>query len=97
MATLRELITGGKLVEIDLFYNLEDMGDYASIAELSIKMFTEAGLEAWKDVLDSQVVLIFGDNIHVEGCSAARLREFEFSLAGYVPGTLFQKWFKEAE
>jgi len=97
MVTLRELITGGKIEEVDIFHNLEDMGDYASVVELSIGMFTEAGLEAWKDVLDSQVVLIFGNNMHVEGCTAARLRSFEFSLAGYVSDTLYQMWFRRVE
>lgn len=84
--------------------NLEDVHlidkdeehEVATIVELNQNTLTERGKIAWEDVLNARVERIFegdyGIQIEVSGCSAERLKEFSFMLAGYVSEEDFNKW-----
>ena len=73
----------------------------ATIVELSSDTLTEAGKQAWADVLDAEVCEIYqgvyGLQVDLEGVKPSRLREFSMMLAGYCPQSQYEKWVKECE
>ena len=73
----------------------------ATIVELSSDTLTEAGKQAWADVLDAEVCEIYqgvyGLQVDLEGVKPSRLREFSMMLAGHCPQSQYEKWVKECE
>lgn len=73
----------------------------ATIVELSSDTLTEAGKQAWADVLNAKVCEIYqgvyGLQVDLEGVKPSRLREFSMMLAGYCPQSQYEKWVKECE
>lgn len=71
----------------------------ATIVELSLDTLTDAGKQAWADVLEAKVCEIYqgvyGLQVDLEGVKPSRLREFSMMLAGYCPESQYQKWVKE--
>lgn len=71
----------------------------ATIVELSSSTLTDAGKQAWADVLDAKVCEIYqgfyGLQIDLEGVKPSRLREFSMMLAGYCPESQYKKWVNE--
>lgn len=70
--------------------------DPATIVELSDSTLTEAGQEAWADILDSKVKRIYtgmyGLQLELTDVEASRLDEFSHMLAGYCAVTDYEKW-----
>lgn len=84
--------------------NLEDVHlidtdvehDFATIVELNSNMLTDEGKRDWADVMNGKVERIFEGDIglvvEVSGCSADRLAEFSYMLAGYCAESDYNRW-----
>lgn len=70
--------------------------DPATIVELSANTLTDAGKQAWADVLDAKVCRIYegayGLQVELEGVKPSRLQEFSAMLAGYCSEENYEKW-----
>lgn len=70
--------------------------DPATIVELSANTLTDAGKQAWADVLDAKVCQIYqgayGLQVELEGVKPSRLQEFSAMLAGYCSEENYEKW-----
>ena len=68
----------------------------ATIVELDEHTLTNAGKEAWADVLDAEVVKIYngyyGLQMELDKVKSRRLEEFSSMLAGYCPVSDYEKW-----
>ena len=68
----------------------------ATIVELDEHTLTNAGKEAWADVLDAEVVKVYngyyGLQMELEKVKPRRLEEFSSMLAGYCPVSDYEKW-----
>ena len=68
----------------------------ATIVELNEHTLTNAGKEAWADVLDAEVVKIYngyyGLQMELDKVKPSRLEEFSSMLAGYCPVSDYEKW-----
>ncbi|WP_286173582.1 DUF6329 domain-containing protein [Clostridium sp. WB02_MRS01] len=68
----------------------------ATIVELDERTLTDAGKEAWTDVLDAEVVKIYngyyGLQMELDKVKSSRLEEFSAMLAGYCPVSDYEKW-----
>ena len=68
----------------------------ATIVELNEHTLTNAGKEAWADVLDAEVVKVYngyyGLQMELEKVKPRRLEEFSSMLAGYCPVSDYEKW-----
>ncbi len=68
----------------------------ATIVELDEHTLTNAGKEAWADVLDAEVVKIYngyyGLQMELDKVKPSRLEEFSSMLAGYCPVSDYEKW-----
>ena len=71
-----------------------------TIVELNERTLTEAGREAWADVLNAEVVKIYtgyyGLQMELDKVKPRRLEEFSSMLAGYCPVSDYEKWVNEA-
>lgn len=98
--TLGDLIQGVKLSSVHLVH-ADVEHDLATVEDLTNVMLTDAGKEAWADVLNARVNEIFDGNlgVHIQ-CSDVddeRLKEFSYALAGYCPESDYDNWFKDIE
>ena len=68
----------------------------ATIVELDEHTLTDAGKEAWADVLDAEVVRIYtgyyGLQMELNKVKPSRLEGFSSMLAGYCPVSDYEKW-----
>lgn len=68
----------------------------ATIVELDEHTLTDAGKEAWADVLDAEVVKVYngyyGLQMELDKVKPRRLEEFSSMLAGYCPVSDYEKW-----
>lgn len=68
----------------------------ATIVELDEHTLTNAGKEAWADVLDAEVVKVYngyyGLQMELDKVKPSRLEEFSSMLAGYCPVSDYEKW-----
>ena len=68
----------------------------ATIVELDEHTLTDAGKEAWADVLDAEVVKVYngyyGLQMELDKVKPCRLEEFSSMLAGYCPVSNYEKW-----
>jgi hypothetical protein len=98
---LRELIEkfSENPQDVDLYhYDVDD--EAATMVDLSMKDFTEEGLERFANALDAEVVKIRtnGENwvsVFVKGCSNKDVRELSLSHAGYCSCKDYDRWFVE--
>ena len=89
--------------------NLEDVHlidkdeehDFATIVELNSDTLTEEGKKEWADIMNGKVERIYEGDIglvvEVSGCSADRLAEFSYMLAGYCAESDYNKWVKSSD
>ena len=70
--------------------------DPATIVELSVNTLTDAGKQAWADVLGAKVCRIYegtyGLQMELEGVKPSRLQDFSAMLAGYCSEENYEKW-----
>lgn len=70
--------------------------DPATIVELSENTLTDAGKQAWTDVLDAEVCRIYagayGLQVELVGVKPYRLQDFSTMLAGYCSEENYEKW-----
>lgn len=70
--------------------------DPATIVELSENTLTDAGKQAWADVLDAEVCRIYagayGLQVELAGVESYRLQDFSTMLAGYCSEENYEKW-----
>ncbi|CAK7027376.1 MAG: hypothetical protein ENTB_05210 [Enterocloster aldenensis] len=70
--------------------------DPATIVELSESTLTDAGKQAWADVLEAKVCRIYegayGLQMELEGVKPSRLQDFSAMLAGYCSEENYEKW-----
>lgn len=68
----------------------------ASIVELDEHTLTDAGKEAWADILNAEVVKVYngyyGLQMELDKVKPSRLEEFSAMLAGYFPVSDYEKW-----
>ncbi len=73
----------------------------ATIVELDEHTLTDAGKEAWADVLDAEVVKVYngyyGLQMELDKVKPSRLEEFSAMLAGYCPVSDYKKWITQEE
>ena len=70
-----------------------------TIVELDEHTLTDAGKEAWADVLSAEVVKIYtgyyGVQLELDKVKPRRLEEFSAMLAGYCSVQDYEKWVTE--
>lgn len=75
--------------------------DPATIVEMSPNTLTEAGKQAWSDVLDANVCRVYegvyGLSVELDGVKPSRLQSFSAMLAGYCSEENYEKWVAEPE
>ena len=73
----------------------------ATIVELDEHTLTDAGREAWADVMDAEVVKVYngyyGLQMELDKVKPSRLEEFSSMLAGYCPASDYEKWVTQEE
>lgn len=73
----------------------------ATIVELDEHTLTDAGKEAWADILDAEVVRVYngyyGLQMELGKVKPSRLEEFSSMLAGYCPVSDCEKWVTQEE
>lgn len=86
---------------LHLVHDEIDYGLPHTIVELDGGTLTEAGKEAWADVLDAKVVRVFqgysGLQMELSGVKARRLDAFSAMLAGYCSVEDYENWVNEPE
>lgn len=86
---------------LHLVHDEIDYGLPHTIVELDGGTLTEAGKEAWTDVLDAKVVRVFqgyfGLQMELSGVKASRLDAFSAMLAGYCSVEDYENWVNEPE
>lgn len=91
---LSDLVRCG-LKDVHLLHNWEEH-DLMTVLELDAHTLTAEGRRAWSDVLNARVEHlgegIYGTEITLCGCSANRLRDFSFMLAGQCPSDEYDRW-----
>lgn len=89
-----------KWEDIHLIHN-EIENDPSTIVELNDSTLTEAGKEAWADVLNADVLRVYtglyGLQMELGGVKASRLDAFSSMLAGYCSVQDYEKWVNEPE
>ena len=91
-------LLGCNLEDVHLL-DADEEHEVATIVELNRNTLTDEGKRDWSDVLAAKIERIYdgayGTQIEVSGCSAHRLRDFSFALAGYCSEEQWSKWFNE--
>lgn len=89
-----------KWEDIHLVHN-EIENEPSTIVELDESTLTEAGKEAWADVLNADVLRVYtglyGLQMELGGVKASRLDAFSSMLAGYCSVQDYEKWVNEPE
>lgn len=97
--TLRELIRT-PWDDVHLVHKEVEI-DPVTIAGLAEDTLTEAGKQAWADVLDAKVCRIYegayGLQVELEGVEPSRLQDFSSMLAGYCSDINYEKWVSQRE
>ena len=69
--------------------------------ELSERTLTDAGKQAWADVLGAKVCEVYqgfyGLQVDLNGVKPSRLRDFSMMLAGYCSEENYEKWVAQSE
>ena len=93
-------LMGCNLEDVHLCHEDEDH-DLATVVELNRNTLTDEGKREWSDVLNARVTSIYegsyGVQIGISGCSAERLKDFSYMLAGYCSCKDFDKWVNEEQ
>jgi hypothetical protein len=93
--TLKETLTSQSFEDIHLVHQNVD-NDPATIVELHSGTLTEAGKEAWADVMNAEVISVFkgvhGLQILLRGVKASRIDDFSRMLAGYCSVEDYDTW-----
>ena len=88
-------LMGCNLEDVHLL-DADEEHDFATIVELNSNMLTDEGKRDWADVMNGKVERIFEGDIglvvEVSGCSADRLAEFSYMLAGYCAESDYNRW-----
>jgi hypothetical protein len=75
--------------------------DFATIVDLNSDTLTEEGKKDWADIMNGKVERVYEGDIglvvEVSGCSADRLAEFSYMLAGYCAESDYNKWVKSSD
>lgn len=97
--TLRDLLNT-PMEDVHLLHQDVEI-EPATIVELSESTLTDAGKQAWADVLDAQVCQIYegfyGHQIDLKGVKPSRLQDFSMMLAGYCSEENYEKWVAQPE
>lgn len=97
--TLRELLHV-RWEDIHLLHRDVEI-EPATIVELDQNTLTDAGKEAWADVLDAKVCRVYqgayGLLVELDGINPSRLQGFSEMLAGYCSAENYKKWVVELE
>lgn len=88
-------LLSAKWEDVHLIHD-EIENDPSTIVELSGHTLTDAGKQAWSDVLAAQVLRVYtgfyGLQMELGGVKASRLDEFSAMLAGYCSTQDYEKW-----
>ena len=88
-------LMGCNLEDVHLVHD-EEEHEFATIVELNRNTLTAEGKEEWNDVLTATVKRIYegacGTQIELSGCSADRLRDFSYMLAGHCSARDYGRW-----
>lgn len=99
-STLKDLLDT-RWENLHLIHDEIDYGLPHTIVELDRETLTEAGKEAWADVLDAKVLRVykgyFGLQMDLSGVKASRLDAFGAMLAGYCSVEDYESWVNEPE
>lgn len=99
-STLKDLLDT-RWENLHLIHDEIDYGLPHTIVELDRETLTEAGKEAWADVLDAKVLRVykgyFGLQMDLSGVKASRLDAFGAMLAGYCSVEDYENWVNEPE
>ena len=94
VSTLRDLLHT-RWEDIHLMHKDVEV-EPCTIVELDANTLTDAGREAWADVLSAEVVKIYngyyGLQMELDKVNPRRLEEFSSMLAGYCPVSDYEKW-----
>lgn len=97
--TLRELLHA-RWEDIHLLHRDVEI-EPSTIVELDERTLTDAGKEAWADVLDAKVCRVYhgayGLQVELDGVNPSRLQGFSEMLAGYCSAENYKKWVVEPE
>lgn len=96
---LKELLEKKSFEDVHLIPDGIDDDDPVTIVSLNKETLTEAGKNAWADVMIANVVSVctgpWGNQIICSGGSPRRLRAFSEMLAGYCELSEYKKWVNE--
>lgn len=99
-ACLKDLLCA-RWEDLHLVHDEIDYGLPHTIVELDGTTLTEAGKEAWADVLNAKVVRVFrgysGLQMELSGVKAGRLDAFSAMLAGYCSVEDYENWVNDPE
>lgn len=100
VACLKDLLCT-RWENLHLIHDEIDYGLPHTIVELDEGTLTEAGKEAWADVLGAKVVRVFqgysGLQMELSGVKASRLDGFSAMLAGYCSVEDYENWVNDPE
>ena len=98
VCTLRDLLHT-RWEDIHLMHKDVELDVPHTIVELDNRTLTDAGREAWQDVLNAEVVKVYsgyyGLQIELDKVQPRRLEEFSAMLAGYCPVSDYENWVAE--
>ena len=98
LTTLRDLLHT-RWEDIHLMHKDVELEVPHTIVELDGHTLTDAGKEAWQDVLNAAVIKVYsgyyGLQIELDKVKPRRLEEFSAMLAGYCPVSDYEKWVAE--
>lgn len=98
--TLNDLLST-RWENLHLVHDEIDYGLPHTIVELDAGTLTEAGKEAWADVVNAKVMRVFhgysGLQMELSGVKASRLDAFSAMLAGYCSEEDYESWVNEPE
>lgn len=83
--------------DVDL-YHWDYDEEYATMADLSMKDFTEKWLEKFRDVLDSEIAMTHNEgqnwiSVFVKGVKRSHVEDLASSHAGYCSEENYKLWF----
>ncbi len=93
-------LLGCNLSDVHLIHD-EEEHETATVVELNKNTLTDEGKQDWADVLNGTVTSIYegpyGTQIGIKGCSATRLGQFAYMLAGHCPSADYDRWVNSGE
>ena len=93
-------LIGSNLEDFHLLHADEEH-ELATIVELYSDTLSEQGRKDWADVLAAKVERIYnghyGMQADISGCSAERLRDFSYMLAGHCSASDYDRWVNSNE